>query len=110
MAESKTACNVQGNPENSERREPGAGLDGKGVVRRSFLKKAALGSLAVTASAGLAEKIVSTAAKVDAKKAYLNDVVPGDKVWQSREYVTMTSDEKNRLVQMFVENYYKQKI
>ena len=76
-------------------------------VRRNFLKKAALGGLAVASTAGIAKKVVDVTSKVDVRKAYLNDVLPGDKVWKKRKYVTMTEAEKNQMVQMFAEDYKK---
>ena len=76
-------------------------------ARRKFLKKATIGGLAVASTAGIAKKVADVTSKVDVKKAYLNDVLPGDKVWKKRKYVTMTEAEKNQMVQMFTENYKK---
>ncbi len=77
--------------------------------RRSFLKKAAIGGLALSATAAAAQKVVSVASEVDVKNAYLKDILPGDKVWQGREYVTMTESEKNQLVQRLTQNYKKER-
>lgn len=85
-------------------------IDGKGALRRDFLKKAAIGSLAFATTAGVAKKVVSVATETDVKKAYLNDILPGDSVLKNREYVVMTDAEKKQMVKMFTENHKKQSL
>lgn len=73
--------------------------------RRGFLKKAIVSTVAVTATAAAAKKAGDVLLKEDAQQAYLNDVLPGDKVLAGRRYVEMSSDEKRTLVARFIRNY-----
>lgn len=73
--------------------------------RRGFLKKAIVGAVAVTATAAVAKKTGDALLKEDVQQAYLNDVLPGDKVLSGRQYVEMTADEKRLLVASLQKNY-----
>jgi hypothetical protein len=73
--------------------------------RRGFLKKAIVGTVAVTATAAVAKKTGDILLKEDAQQAYLNDVLPGDKVLAGRQYVEMTVEEKKSMVARFESNY-----
>ncbi len=73
--------------------------------RRGFLKKAIISTVAVTATAAVAKKTGDVLLKEDAQQAYLNDVLPGDKVLAGRQYVEMTADEKRALVAGMIKNY-----
>lgn len=73
--------------------------------RRGFLKKAIVGAVAVTATAAVAKKTGDVLLKEDVQQAYLNDVLPGDKVLASRQYVEMTAEEKKSLVASLQNNY-----
>lgn len=75
--------------------------------RRNFIKNAAIGGLAISIPVGVGSKVFSVP-KADVQKAYMKDVVPGDKVWQKREYVPMTKIEKKQMVQMFTDNHKKE--
>ncbi len=78
---------------------------GNRTSRRDFLKKAAVSTAAVTVTAGLAKKVVGVATEVDAKRAYREDILAGDRAWRDREYVVMTDTEKRELVRTFIDNY-----
>lgn len=73
--------------------------------RRGFLKKAIVGAVAVTATAAVAKKTGDVLLKEDLQQAYLNDVLPGDKVLSARQYVEMTPEEKRTLVSTLKKNY-----
>lgn len=73
--------------------------------RRGFLKKAVISAVAVTATAAAAKKAGDILLKEDAQQAYLNDVLPGDKVLAARQYVVMTTEEKTALVARMKKNY-----
>lgn len=95
-------CDAVGKPE---------GTDKKAVTstsRRDFFKKAALGSIAVASTTSVAKMVASLAMESDPQKAYLRDVLPGDRVMSKREYAEMTEDEKKERIQMFIINYKKQ--
>ncbi len=76
--------------------------------RRDFFKRAALGSIAVASTTSVAKMVASLAMESDPQKAYLGDVLPGDRVMSKREYAEMTEDEKKERIQMFITNYKKQ--
>ncbi|HBG46762.1 MAG TPA: hypothetical protein DDW94_07205 [Deltaproteobacteria bacterium] len=71
--------------------------------RRGFLRKAIVTGVAVTATAGLAKKTSDLLLKEDCQKAYLDDVLPGDKVLAARSYVVMTKEEKDALVERMIQ-------
>lgn len=73
--------------------------------RRGFLKKAVVAGVAATATAGIAKKTGDLLLKEDFQAAYLKDVLPGDKVLASREYVEMSQEEKNAMLRLFKKNY-----
>ncbi|MBZ0220941.1 MAG: hypothetical protein K8I01_10990 [Candidatus Methylomirabilis sp.] len=71
--------------------------------RRGFLSKAVVAGVAVAATAGLAKKTGDLIFKEDHQKAYLDDVLPGDSVLASRQYVVMTKEEKKDLLKRLFE-------
>lgn len=78
-----------------------AAIDNKAAAptsRRGFLSKAIVAGVAVTATAGLAKKTSEVLLKEDFQKAYLNDVLSGDSVLASRQYVLMSKEEKAELL------------
>ena len=83
--------------------------DAAALSRRGLFKKLIYGGTAVGAAAGVAKVADSalTEAEADAQKAYAKDVTPGDRVIAEREHVLMSGEEKESMVDMFVENYEK---
>ncbi|MEE9614374.1 MAG: twin-arginine translocation signal domain-containing protein [Thermodesulfobacteriota bacterium] len=75
------------------------------LSRRSFLKGAATVGVAVTAGGVLAQKTIKLFPTQDIKTAYMKDVLAGDTVLRSREYVVMTDNEKRDIVKFFKKNY-----
>ena len=74
--------------------------------RRSFIKKSLLLGVAVATTAAVAKKVASvTAPRQDLRGAYLNDELQQDKVMKGKEYVLMTRDEKDQMIQMFEKEY-----
>lgn len=83
-----------------------SGIDNKARVRtsrRGFLTKAVVAGVAVAATAGLAKKTGDLLFKEDHRKAYLDDVLPGDNELASRQYVVMTKEEKKDLLKRLFE-------
>lgn len=76
--------------------------------KRAFLTKVLIGGVAAVSTAAIAKKVVSSSSHKDVKSAYLKDEQMQDKVMKDKEYVLMTSEEKEHMVQMFVSDYYKQ--
>jgi hypothetical protein len=77
----------------------------KNSSRRNFLKKAAIGSVAVAATAGIAKKVVDVAVEKGRKGSDAQYLSHGDRTFQGREYVEMSEAEKDQQVRMFVDNY-----
>jgi hypothetical protein len=75
--------------------------------RRQFVKKALVSSVALTSTGVLANKVASLVPDNSSQKAYLNDVLPGDRVMMNREYVMMTDEEKKKMIGMLIKNYKK---
>ncbi len=76
--------------------------------RRGFFKKLMIGGATVTAAGGVVKVADSVlASELDAQKAYMADVTPGDKIIAEREHVLMTREEKQDMVKMFLTNYQK---
>ncbi|MDH3974593.1 MAG: twin-arginine translocation signal domain-containing protein [Deltaproteobacteria bacterium] len=82
----------------------------KSSSRRNFLKKAAMGSVAVAATAGIAKKVVDIAVEKGRKGSDAEYLSQGDRIFHGREYVEMSEVEKNRQVRMFVDNYRYDKV
>jgi len=74
--------------------------------RRDFFRKAAVGAVAVTGTAELAKVTASSLADEDARTLYEKDIAAGDRVLVEREYVLMSDQEKDEMVQGFVDNYH----
>lgn len=76
-----------------------------GISRRGFIKHTAVGGIAVAYTVGVGKFVASIVPDDASQKAYLKDVLPGDRVMMEREYVLMTEREKKQIVQMFIEDY-----
>ena len=77
----------------------------KSSSRRNFLKKAAIGSVAVAATAGIAKKVVDVAVEKGSRGSDAQYLSQGDRTFQGREYVEMSKAEKKQQIKMFVDNY-----
>ncbi len=75
--------------------------------RRTFIKNLAIAGAVIGTNALVAKKVASVVLEKDPQRAYLEDVLPGDRVMMAREYVVMTDEEKKRLVKTLIENYKK---
>jgi hypothetical protein len=73
--------------------------------RRVFLKKTLLLGVAVAGTTVVAKKVASVAPRQDLRGAYLNDELQQDKVMKDKQYVLMTREEKDQMVQMFEKEY-----
>ena len=77
----------------------------KKASRRKFLKGAAIGGVSLAVSGAVAKKIVTAASEHSRggdDKPYLSR---GDRALMEREYVEMSSSEKDQQVKMFIDNY-----
>jgi len=76
--------------------------------RRAFIKKTLLIGVAVASTAAVAKKVASVTPRQDLRGAYLNDEIQQDKVMKGKEYVVMSKEEKEQMLQMFANDYNKQ--
>jgi len=73
--------------------------------RRVFLKKAAVGAVALTGTAALAKEVASSITEDAAQLRYEKEVLAGDAVMSEWEYEVMSDREKQDMIQTFVDNY-----
>ena len=85
--------------------ERNSAKDQQQTSRRNFFRKAAVGAVAVTGTAELAKVTASSLANDDAQALYEKDIATGNRVLAEREYVVMSDQEKEEMVQGFVDNY-----
>ncbi len=78
--------------------------------KRAFLTKVLIGGVAAVSTAAIAKKLISSeaAGKKNTQQAYVNDEIMQDKTMKDKEYVLMSREEKEKMVQMFVSDYNKQ--
>lgn len=77
----------------------------KSDSRRSFLKKAAIGTVSVVGTAAVAKKVVDVAAKQSSGGSDSQYLGSGDKALAGREFVEMSQSEKSSQIKMLVDNY-----
>ena len=93
---------------------PAKTADGQGVeptedsvtARRGFFKKAALGAVSLSGTAGLAKVVVDSTPEPDLQALYEKDRLTGEEELRKREYVLMSDKEKEDMVQTFVDSYH----
>jgi len=78
------------------------------ATRRSFFKRAAIGTVAVGGTAGLASAVVDSLPEPDLTHKYRKDAVAGEQDLQEWEYVEMSDQEKSDMVQTFIDSYSRQ--
>lgn len=75
--------------------------------RRGFFKKAAVGAVSITGTAGLAKVVVDSVPQPDMRDKYIQDSRAGEQELSEREYVLMSEQEKADMVQSFIDQYSK---
>lgn len=75
------------------------------TARRGFFKRAALGAVSVTGTAGLAKVVVDSTPQPDIQEKYIKSGLAGEQELIEREYVLMSDREKQEMVQRFVDNH-----
>jgi len=78
------------------------------AARRGFFRKAAVGAVSITGTAGLAKVVVDSVPKPSQRERYRKDHLAGEQELMQREYVLMSDREKADMVRMFVDNYSDQ--
>ncbi len=77
------------------------------LPRRRFFAKAAIGGAALGATGGLAKVAVSSLPSEDVQELYLREARAGDETLSQREYVEMTDQEKEQMVQDLIMQHKK---
>ncbi len=88
-----------------ERQSPSA--QAVSQARRGFFAKAAVGAVSLSGTAGLAKVVVESVPERDLSDRYRKDHVAGEQELAEREYVLMSTSEKEDMLQQLVENYYE---
>ena len=86
------------------------GKDQGKLSRRRLLKGAATGAVAIGTTGLLSKAVVSNMTKQrpgQAQRAYLSDVVPGDKDLMKRGYEPVSTKEITELIKFFERSYKK---
>ena len=81
--------------------------DAPSASRRSFFAKAAVGTVAVSGTVGLAKAVVDSVSEPDVSEQYRRDALAGEQDLSRREYVLMSDAEKRDMVQQFVSDYHE---
>ena len=84
-------------------------LDEPPQTRRWFFRGIATAGVAIASIAGLGAAIRGGKTDMDYQAAYDRDVVPGDKILQQNGFEEIDQQEKDEIVQMFVDDYEHKK-
>jgi len=77
--------------------------------RRLFFKGAATAGVALASIGGMAAALRNGKTKIDYQAAYDKDVIPGDKILQQNGFEEIGQEEKEEMVQMFIDDYDKKR-
>ncbi len=75
------------------------------VTRRSFFKRAAIGAVAITGTAGAAKAVIDSVPKSNLQERYTKDGLTGEEDLKSREYVLMSEQEKKEMLDSFIKGH-----
>jgi len=89
----------------SEDKESEVKREGVDFSKRAFIKTALIGGIAVASGAVIAKKIVSNIPNTGFTKTSVSDELQQDIVMKDKEFVVMSKEEKDRMVQMFESEY-----
>ncbi len=77
--------------------------------RRLFFKGAATAGVALASLGSMAAALRKGTTKIDYQAAYDKDVIPGDKILQENGFEEISTEEKDEIVQMFIDDYEKKR-
>ncbi len=83
--------------------------DGISQPRRWFFKGVATAGIAIASVASLGAAIRDGKKEMDYQAAYDRDVVPGDKILRQNGFEEIGQQEKEEMVQMFIDDYENKK-
>ncbi|MBI5048768.1 MAG: hypothetical protein HZB54_07470 [Deltaproteobacteria bacterium] len=78
------------------------------AARRAFIKQAVVGGIAVSSVAWLAKAVVATISENTPDMANLKDNLKQERIMLNKEYAVMSKQEKEELVQIFINSYKEQ--
>ncbi len=78
-------------------------------ARRWFFKGVAVAGVAAASTGGIAASLRNGKTEVDYQAAYDEDVLPGDKILQKNGFEEISQQEKDEMVQMFIDDYEDKK-
>ncbi len=78
-------------------------------TRRWFFKGVATAGIAVASAGAFATSFRNGKSEVDYQAAYDKDVLPGDKVLQKNGFEEISQQEKEEMLQMFIDDYEDKK-
>ncbi len=78
-------------------------------ARRWFFKGVATAGVVMASAASLGATLRGGKNKVDYQAAYDRDVIPGDKILQQNGFEEIDQQEKEEMVQMFIDDYKNKK-
>ncbi len=84
-------------------------LDEPSQTRRWFFKGVATAGIAVASIAALGAAFRGGKTEMDYQAAYDRDVVPGDKILQQNGFEEIDRQEKDEMVQMFIDDFEDKK-
>jgi len=82
--------------------------DDKSLTRRTFIKTAVIGAVVATSSAGFSKIITSAVPEGMQPRMHRNDDIQQEKVMMGKEYILMTKEEKEEMLQMLIRGYKEQ--
>lgn len=88
-----------------EHKESEVKRDGVDFSKRAFIKTALISGIAVASGAVIAKKIVSNIPNTGLTNASVSDELQQDMVMKDKEFVLMSKEEKDRMVEMFEREY-----
>ena len=89
----------------AEDKESEVKREGVDFSKRAFIKTALIGGIAVASGAVIAKKIASNIPYTGLTNASVSDELQQDRVMKDKEFVVMSKEEKDRMVQMFESEY-----
>jgi len=81
---------------------------GTSNARRSFFKRAAVGAVSITTTAGLAKTVVDSIPEPSMRERYVKDSHAGEGELQEREYVSMSEQEKTDMLHTLINHHTNQ--
>ncbi|MCP4487204.1 MAG: hypothetical protein GY820_07790 [Gammaproteobacteria bacterium] len=78
-------------------------------ARRMFFKGMATAGVAVASAGAFASQLRNGKSEMDYQAAYDQDVIPGDKILQENGFEEISQQEKEEMLQMFIDDYEDKK-